>query len=498
MERSASRSTKGGGPPAALPSRLGVEDDLSNQHKTSRAALARAVSLHLEGKLGAALKELKEALNVNKAGPGAAIRAGAGSSMSFTNAAAAASYAKLLELRPDHRIAHFNQARCAWPSKLESMDGVAAGFEKSLRADPSRSEAHLGLGTCLLHLDRPNEACRAFDDYLAKHPDHEDALLGRGVSLQKMRRLDEAKNIYLKILAKHPRSEECLITPTEISLSEKDHDRVRQYGEMLLNVNPDAHQAYEALATAAFAGSDFAGAIKNCEGLLVVRAGSFRELVQPGRGASEARQFPQGGRRLRAGRAHPARVVAEAHPRSRNRAAEIRRSAGGPRFLRTGQPRAGSEAAWRSLEYRTGASSSRAIRSRPRNFTDAAFEETSIYLPKRVVPVGIPAALCAAISGAAAEAFKTCLKKRNDWPEAQLNAGIASWKSGDLLAAAKAFQAVMAARPHNRRELRGLAALTLEQGNYKVALQFHQELIDLGQRGAEAYYNAGNICQKMG
>ena len=33
------------------------------------------------------------------------------------------------------------------------------------------------------------------------------------------------------------------------------------------------------------------------------------------------------------------------------------------------------------------------------------------------------------------EAFTACLKKRNSWPQAQLNVGIASWRAGDLVTA---------------------------------------------------------------
>ena len=95
------------------------------------------------------------------------------------------------------------------------------------------------------------------------------------------------------------------------------------------------------------------------------------------------------------------------------------------------------------------------------------------------------------------DAFKTCLKKRGDWPEAQLNAGIAYWKTGDLVGARGAFQDVLASRPGNIDALRGLAALTLEAGDHTQSLHLHQRLIDAGQRSPEIFYNAGLICQEL-
>jgi tetratricopeptide (TPR) repeat protein len=95
-----------------------------------------------------------------------------------------------------------------------------------------------------------------------------------------------------------------------------------------------------------------------------------------------------------------------------------------------------------------------------------------------------------------AEAFTACLKKRNSWPEARLNVGIACWKAGDLAQARAAFESVLAARPGSVDALRGLAALSLDEGDYPQAFRLHQKLIDSGERGADLFYNAGLICQK--
>ena len=46
--------------------------------------------------------------------------------------------------------------------------------------------------------------------------------------------------------------------------------------------------------------------------------------------------------------------------------------------------------------------------------------------------------------------------------------------------------------------MRGLAALALEQQDYPEAYDLHRRLIEMGERGAELFYNAGLICQKRG
>ena len=62
--------------------------------------------------------------------------------------------------------------------------------------------------------------------------------------------------------------------------------------------------------------------------------------------------------------------------------------------------------------------------------------------------------------------------------------------------ARSAFEKVLAARPGSVDALRGLAALSLEEGDYDQAFKLHQKLIETGERTAEVFYNCGLICQK--
>ena len=53
-------------------------------------------------------------------------------------------------------------------------------------------------------------------------------------------------------------------------------------------------------------------------------------------------------------------------------------------------------------------------------------------------------------------------------------------------------------KPDSADAVRGLAALTLEQGDFDQAFDLHRRLIELGDRSPELFYNAGLIYQKRG
>jgi tetratricopeptide (TPR) repeat protein len=97
-----------------------------------------------------------------------------------------------------------------------------------------------------------------------------------------------------------------------------------------------------------------------------------------------------------------------------------------------------------------------------------------------------------------AMAFQICIERRPDWLEACLNAGIAFARCGNPEAARRHFQEALMIRPDSSDAVRGLAALALEQQDYQEAYNLHRRLIELGERGAELFYNAGLICQKRG
>src|SRR5580704_17568258 len=133
-------------------------------------ALAKAVSLHLEGNLQEALDEINGAIAEGE------------ESLEIYSAKAqlqydleqfeeaAKSYAKVLSLNPNHTAANFHMAVCL--EKVGRWQEASEFFEKSAEADPDRLDARLGLGICQLHLDKADAAAESFDRVLSQDPEH--------------------------------------------------------------------------------------------------------------------------------------------------------------------------------------------------------------------------------------------------------------------------------------------------------------------------------------
>src|SRR5215470_11818226 len=129
-------------------------------------ALARSVSLHLEGKRKEALRELNIAI---ENGEDSAEVFAAKGHIQFEleqYEEAIKTYERLLGISPRHVTAHFNLGICH--EKLGRWQEATTAFEKALETDPQRVEAHLGLGICLLHQEKPEPAIAHFDKVLAR------------------------------------------------------------------------------------------------------------------------------------------------------------------------------------------------------------------------------------------------------------------------------------------------------------------------------------------
>src|SRR3984893_19497322 len=134
------------------------------------ASLSRAVSLHLEGQPKEALEEINRVLQAGDETPEL-----------FTAKAqiqfelemfddASKSYAKVLSVNPKHAAANFNMAICH--DRLGRWQEAGEFFEKAGQLDPARTDARLGLGISLLHLDKAPAAGEDFDQVLAQQSGH--------------------------------------------------------------------------------------------------------------------------------------------------------------------------------------------------------------------------------------------------------------------------------------------------------------------------------------
>ncbi len=163
------------------------------------ASLAKAVSLHMEGKLDEALAEINRVLETSE---GTLEVFSAKAQIQFElemYEEAAQSYAKLLSMHPKHANANLNLAVCL--ERLGRWQEAADFFEKAAEAQPDRVDARLGLGIALLHLEKSDAAAENFEKVLEQQPDNATAQFGKAVTLQLQWNFDEAARIYQTILA---------------------------------------------------------------------------------------------------------------------------------------------------------------------------------------------------------------------------------------------------------------------------------------------------------
>ena len=194
-------------------------EPITETKQSASTAFASAVALHLDGKLKEALDKLNRAINAGSASP--EIYSARGHILFELERydEAAASYRKLLELKPSHPSGSFNLAVCL--EKLGRWPEAAENFELAVQQDPDRTSALTGLGICLLHMEKPADALAAFDRCLSRTPDDSITLFGKAVALQLLDRDDDAIEIYEAILEKEPNSEESLVNLISIGIKDR-------------------------------------------------------------------------------------------------------------------------------------------------------------------------------------------------------------------------------------------------------------------------------------
>jgi tetratricopeptide (TPR) repeat protein len=220
-------------------------DKRSDSSKASRS-VARAVSLHLEGKLEDALKELHRA--TSKGEKSAEVYSAMGHIQCELGQfdGGVESYREFLRLEPKNATGWFNMAVCL--ENLGRWQEAAEKFKTASDLDPARLEAQLGMGICHLHLNDAKAGLTAFDKCLSKSPENDHALFGKAVALQMQGQLDPAADIYKGIIKRHPEAEESLSNLIAIGMAKKDYEMVREYSERLLGIKPESTAALEGLA----------------------------------------------------------------------------------------------------------------------------------------------------------------------------------------------------------------------------------------------------------
>lgn len=178
---------------------------------------------------------------------------------------AALSYFSVTVSDTDNANLHYNLALCL--VRCRRWDAASEAFERVLRLDPEQVGARLGLGSCLLHLNRAGEALANFNR-CSVGPEPGPALIGKAAALQMLRRYKEAGRTYEMLLASEPNSEEALSNLIAMSIEMQDMERLADYSWRLLEICPQSTVALQGLATAAFGSSDHQAAASYCDQIL--------------------------------------------------------------------------------------------------------------------------------------------------------------------------------------------------------------------------------------
>ena len=133
---------------SSLPSGVTPINSLRRQRHADRT-LSEARSLHLNGKLDGAAGLLSRAIESGVRDPALYSALGQIHCQMRDDESAAAVYERLVELEPLDGLAHFNLGVCR--GNLKRWTAAAESFRKAAEAYPSRSDALLGLGLCLIH-----------------------------------------------------------------------------------------------------------------------------------------------------------------------------------------------------------------------------------------------------------------------------------------------------------------------------------------------------------
>jgi len=140
---------------------------------------------------------------------------------------------------------------------------AALAFQKVLEIDGHRDEARLGLGACLLHLNRAEEALSHFDACWSDAAGTR-ALFGKAVALQFLRHHSESEAAYQRLLQAEAKTDEVLANLLALSVDVQDWDAAQHYAMRLLEISPQSLVALQGLAAVAIERHQYETAVHYC------------------------------------------------------------------------------------------------------------------------------------------------------------------------------------------------------------------------------------------
>lgn len=395
---------------------------------------------------------------------------------------AAEAYGKLATLEPRHKTAAYNLGVCR--EKLGDYDGAVDAFQSALEG-PRGREARRAMAICLLRRKEYDRALDHFDRHLTAG-ENEAALFGKALCLHRLDRSAEAIDAYRRLLARYPESSAAMTNLIALGMAQQNWSLVREFSEKLLKLNRGGRVPLQGLASAALAGAKWE-----------LAAGYLNELVKVAPDSFEAHYNLAVACEKLGRRAEAVRAAGEAvrlNPNSARAAVNL-----GVALQESGDHAGAAEAYEKALRMAPGLPSALYNLALLANQRGDRKEAAILY--QDAVSKGPDCAeawfglgylqLLEGEDKASIESFRTCLKLRAGWSDAQLNLAIGHWRAGDPEAARRALEAARTQQPDSPAVLRALAALALERDELEPAQEYQRRLHELGGGSAELSYNLG-------
>jgi len=175
------------------------------------------------------------------------------------------SYSTVIALDRGNVYAHQKLAVCL--RQLGRWEPAIEALRKILAQDSYSDSARIGLGDCLLHINKPEEALACFEACWSGNA-LQPCLFGKAVALQMLRRFEQSEAVYLRFLELKPNSEEALGNLIALNMEQSAWARVQRYALQLLGLRPKSAIALRALLAAAVERREFESAADYYDRLL--------------------------------------------------------------------------------------------------------------------------------------------------------------------------------------------------------------------------------------
>jgi len=175
-----------------------------------------------------------------------------------------------MPLSRDSALAHYRQA--VFLHQCDQWERAIEEFDRALEPEQTCARISIGIGACLLRLNRFDEALSIFGEDCV---DQEQELwrFGRAVSLHLLRRLDEAAREYEVLLESCSNVEEILSNLVALNVERGNLDLVRRNSNQLLAIRANSVVALQGLATVAMEEADGRSACVYCDRILALSPG---------------------------------------------------------------------------------------------------------------------------------------------------------------------------------------------------------------------------------